>query len=280
MARYEIDHLSASQVNLYLMCSLKYRFLYVDRLPKPFKSSGLAFGSVMHSSLDWFNQQRKQKRQVSLDTLYRVLQADWFCQKCEEVIHYKDGEDEQKLLLVAKELLGLYYHSPLNSLVDSEVSFRIPLVNPATGETLAVPLEGFIDLIESDDVLTEFKTSAKTMAADDLADMLQLTIYSYVYRMLYGREPQKLKVINFVKTRTAKMNVLEGAARKQDDYIWLYHLVSEVLKGIRAEVYFPRKSFLCTDCEYEIPCAAWRGNGRLGLTKPDGYHHNQISTQT
>jgi putative RecB family exonuclease len=268
MVRYEIDHLSASQINLYLMCSLKYRFLYVDRLPKPFKSSGLAFGSVVHSSLDWFHKQRKQKHQVSLDTLYRVLQADWFCQQCEEVIRYKDGEDEQKLLLLAKELLSLYYHSPQNGLVDSEVHFRIPLVNPGTGKTLSVPLEGIIDLIETDDVLTEFKTSAKTMAADDLEDMLQLSIYSYVYRMLFGREPQKLKVINFVKTRTPKMNVLEGTARKQDDYIWLFHLVNEVLKGIRAEVYFPRKSFLCADCEYETPCAQWRGNGQIGLTAP------------
>lgn len=278
MARYEIDHLSASQINLYLMCSLKYRFQYVDKLPKPFKSSGLAFGSVIHSTIDWFHKQRKQKREISLDDLYKILGADWFCQRCENEIRYKDGEDEPKLLFLAKELLSLYYHSPLNGVVDSEVRFRIPMVNPGTGESLAIPLEGFIDLIEANDVLTEFKTSAKTMASDDLEDMLQLSIYSYVYRMLFGREPQKLKVINFVKTRTPKLNVIEGTARKQSDYIWLFHLVSEVLKGIRSEVYFPRKSFLCGDCEYKIPCTKWLGNGRIGLTKPT-YRDNNISAR-
>jgi putative RecB family exonuclease len=277
MAEHELDHLSASQINLYLLCSLKYRFQYVDRLSKPFKPSGLAFGSVLHSSLDWFHKQRKKQRQVSLNDLYRVLQADWFCQKCEDEIRYKDGEEEQKLLLLARELLSLYYHSPLNGVVDSEVPFRIPLVNPGTGESLAVPLEGFIDLIETDDVLTEFKTSAKTIASDDLEDMLQLSIYGYVYRMLFGREPQKLKVVNFVKTRTPKMNVLEGTVRKQDDYSWLFYLVSEVLKGIMFGVYFPKKSFLCGDCEYKTPCAEWRGNGGAGLTVLE-HRDNIIST--
>jgi len=276
MVRYEIDHLSASQINLYLMCSLKYRFQYVDRLPKPFKSSGLAFGSVIHSTIDWLHKHRKQKKEVSLDDLYRILKADWFCQKCEDEIRYKDGEDEQKLLLLARELISLYYHSPLNGVVESEVPFRIPLVNPVTGQTLTVPLEGFIDLVETSDVLTEFKTSARAMASDDLEDMLQLSIYSYVYRMLFGREPQKLKVVNFVKTRTPKLNIIEGVARKQSDYIWLFHLVSEVLKGIKAEVYFPKKSFLCGDCEYEKNCAQWRGNGRISLIKP-ACHNSYIA---
>lgn len=278
MATHEIDHLSASQINLYLMCSLKYRFHYVDRLPKPFKSSGLAFGSVIHSSLDWFHKQRKQKRQVTLDDLHRILSADWFCQTCEEEIRYKDGEDEQKMLFLARELLSLYFHSPLNGIVDSEVSFRIPLANPGTGETLAVPLEGFIDLIETNDVLTEFKTSAKTMAANDLEDILQLSIYSYVYRMLFGREPQALKVVNFVKTKTPKMNVLEGIARQEKEYIWLFHLANEVLKGIRSGVYFPRKSFLCGDCEYETPCKEWQGNGQIGLMAPE-YRGGIMSAQ-
>lgn len=276
MAEYVIDHLSASQIILYILCSLKYRFQYVDKLPRPFKSSGLAFGSVMHSSLDWFHKQRKQKRDVSLDDLCKILRADWFCQRCEDEIRYKDGEDEQKLMLTARGMLSLYYHSPLNGVLESEFPFRIPLVNPNTGEALAVPLEGYIDLIETNDVVTEFKNTAKAIDPDSLDDMLQLIIYSYAYRMVFGKEPKMLKVINFVKTRTPKMNVLESPIRKKEDYVWLFHLVSEVLKGIRMGVYFPKKSFLCGDCEYEVPCGAWRGNGENGLPEPD-YRNNKIS---
>ena len=53
-----MDHLSSSQINLYLLCSLKYKFIYLDKLPKPFKSSGLMFGSAMHSALSWVHKEK------------------------------------------------------------------------------------------------------------------------------------------------------------------------------------------------------------------------------
>ncbi len=273
MVTPEIDHLSASQINLYLLCSLKYRFLYVDRLPKPFKASGLVFGGVTHSTVDWFHKQRILKRQVSLDNLYQILEADWYCQKCEDEIRYKDGEDESKLVAIARELISLYYHSPLSGMVQAEFPFRLPLVNPLTGENLDVPMEGFIDLIEADDTITEFKTSARTMDADSLDDLLQLTTYSYAYRMLFGREPQKLKVVNLVKTKTPKLNIMEAKARSQQDYARLFHLAKEVLRSIRSGIFFPRQSFLCKDCEFEWPCEVWEGNGGTGLKVPDHREH-------
>ncbi len=267
MADHELDHLSASQINLYLLCGLKYRFIYVDKLPKPFKPSGLAFGSVIHSTVDWFHKQQIQKRRVALDDLYRILEADWYCQKCEDEIRYKEGEDENMLLTMGREMLSLYYHSPQNGLVRAELPFRIPLVNPHTGANIGIPFEGFIDLIEADDTITEFKTSAKSITSDSLDDMLQLTIYSYAHRLIFGREPRKLKIVNFVKTRTPKLNVMEAAVRKPEDYVRLYHLAAEVLRGIRLGIFFPRQSFLCKDCEFELPCGEWSGNGKIGLSK-------------
>ena len=48
-----IEHLSKSQISLYMDCSLKYKFQYIDNLPKPFKPAGLAFGTSIHSALEW-----------------------------------------------------------------------------------------------------------------------------------------------------------------------------------------------------------------------------------
>ncbi len=270
MVAYEPDHLSASQINVYLLCGLKYRFQYVDRLPKPFKSSGLAFGSVIHSTIDWFHKHRIEQRQVTLEQMYRILEADWYCQQCEEKIRFKDGEDQGRLLVMARELLGLYYHSPLNGMVQAEFPFRLHLVNPLTGENLGVPLDGFIDLIEAGDTITEFKTSARSLDADSVDDLLQLTTYSYAYHVLFGKEPQRLKVVNFVKTRTPKLNVLDAASRKPQDYARLFYLAKEVLRGIRSGIFFPRQSFLCKDCEYERPCGGWKGNAEIGSMEQRG----------
>ncbi len=257
MVEYTTDHLSASRINLYLQCGLKYQFQYIDQLPKPFKPSGLLFGSVVHSTIEWFQKKRKMGKQPTLEALYKILEADWFCQKLDTEIRYKEGEEENKLILMAKEMISLYYHSPLDGVQDAEFPFRIPLVNSRTRDTLGVVLEGSIDLIEEGEILTEFKTSAKSIDPQSADDLLQLTIYSYAYRTLFKKEPKLMRLINFVKTKTPKMAILE-TGREEKDYDRLFYLAREVLKGIRSKVFFPRQSFMCKDCEYEGPCGEWR----------------------
>src|SRR5271157_5958593 len=144
-----IDHLSSSQINLYIQCGLKYRFLYIDKLPKPFKSSGLAFGSAFHSTLDWYHQQKMKGNGITLEKLYKIFEVDWFSQRVETDIHYKEGEQEMKLEILAKELLGLYFNNaPKNKIKGTEIPFVIPLLHPETHKPLGINLEGFIDLVE------------------------------------------------------------------------------------------------------------------------------------
>ena len=255
-ARNEIDHLSASQINLYLQCSLKYRFQYIDKLPMPFKPSGLAFGSVIHSSLDWFHKQKIKGNALSLEKLLKVFEADWFSQKIETEIRYKNGETNKRMLRMGKQMLSQYFHSGQNSPVEAEIPFALPLIEPVTGEVLGPTLEGIMDLIEQDHVVVEFKTSARTMDSQSLKDSLQLTCYSYAYGMLFQKQPRLLKVVNFVKTRAPKMVVLE-TKREKNDYQRFFHIAKQILLGIQSDVFFPRQSFMCKDCQYEVPCKTW-----------------------
>jgi len=255
-----IEYLSPSQINLYIQCSLKYKYQYIDQIPKPFKPSGLAFGSAIHSAIEWFHKERMKKREVSLEKLLKIFETDWFSQKVDTEIQYKDGEDEMKLLLTGKEMLGIYFRSPLDEIKGAEVPFHVPLLNPSTGEELGIPLEGIIDLIEKDDVVVEFKTSSRSMDPESLNDFLQLTAYSYAYRVLFGKEPQMLKVINFVKARTPKMVVIE-TSREKRDYERLFYIAREVVKGINSDYFFfPRQTFMCKDCEYGDLCKEWQGD--------------------
>ena len=246
-------------MNLYLHCPLKYKFNYVDRLPKPHKSSGLAFGSSLHSALAWLHKQRMNGHDVPVDRLYKVFTADWYAQKIGANIQYKNGESETKLSITAKELLSLYFVKLSRKPVGVEVPFVLPLVNMTTGETLDVNLEGFIDLIEQDNTVTEFKTSAQTMNGDQINDHLQLTGYGYAYQMLYRRPPSLLKLVDFVKTKRPKIVTLQTDANKLD-YQRFFYLAGKILRGIRSGIFFPRKSFMCKDCEYSGPCKAWRGD--------------------
>ncbi|MBW2063370.1 MAG: PD-(D/E)XK nuclease family protein [Deltaproteobacteria bacterium] len=258
-ARNKIDHLSASQINLYLQCGLKYKFQYIDRLPRPFKPSGLAFGSVIHSTLEWFHKERLRGNAHSLEKLIKVFETDWFSQTVETEIRYKNGEAEKDLLIIGRQMLTQYFHSNHLRPVAAEVPFNLPLIEPFTGEVLRPTLEGVIDLVETGHVLVEFKTSAKTMNSDDLQDSHQLTCYAYAYEMLFQARPKVIKVLDFVKTKTPKIVPFETRRGKRD-FQRLFHIAKEMLNGISSGVFIPKASFMCKDCEYEGPCKEWKGN--------------------
>ena len=253
-----MEYLSSSQINLYSQCSLKYKFQYVDLLPRPFKPSGLAFGSALHSALSWFHRESMTNGGVALEKLYKIFDADWYSQRTEVEIRYKNGEDETKLAVLAREMLALYLNLPPKRARASEVPFSIPLTLPGDGKNL-IYLEGVIDLIEIDDVITEFKTSAQMMDSKDADESLQLTIYSYAYEKIYQRPPKTLKVIDFVKSKKPKLITLE-TRRDASGYRRLYGIAAQVLKGINLKIFFPRASFWCKDCEYADQCQTWRGD--------------------
>jgi len=103
-------------MNLFLQCSLKYKFRYIDKIPSLFKSSGLALGSAVHTALSWFHKEKMNGRKVALEDFLRIFDADWYSQKVDTHIRYKDGEEEMTLVVVAKELLALYFQQKHNGI--------------------------------------------------------------------------------------------------------------------------------------------------------------------
>ena len=195
---------------------------------------------------------------IPLEKVYRILEADWYAQKVDQEIRYKNREDEMKLLVMAKELLGQYLSQPSKEIMGTEIPFTIPLVNPVTGEVLGINLEGYIDLVEKDETIVEFKTTGQIMDQKDANDHVQLTAYSYAYEMIHQRPPKNLKIVNFIKTKKPRIIPLE-TRRDQSDYQRFFYLAGQVLKGIENKNFFPKPSFICKDCEYAKPCRGWLG---------------------
>ena len=252
-----MDHLSASQISLYLDCSLKYKFHYIDQIPKPFKPSGVFFGKVIHSALEWLNKERQMGNHVTLEKLFKIFETDWFAYKVEETILFKEGETEEKLILKGKELLSLYFHQQNEPVLVAEHPFQIPLISQ-TGEVLEVPLYGVIDLIEKGDVIVEFKTSQRIMDTFQILNSLQLTAYSYAYEFLFQKRPKGLKIVNLIKAKNPKIEVIQ-TTREKKDYQRLFLLAKKVLEAIKAQIFFPKPSFKCKECEYQEYCQKWEG---------------------
>jgi len=79
-----------------------------------------------------------------------------------------------------------------------------------------VPIKGVMDLIEEEDTIGEFKTAAKSMDLQSLINNLQLTVYAYAYKQLFKTEAKTLKIINFIKNKSPKMETLETTRGQKD----------------------------------------------------------------
>ncbi len=254
----QFDHLSASQLRLYLQCPEKYRFQYIDLIPKTFRASALAFGSALHSALSWFHKAELAGAKVSEEQLAKIFEADWYSQKADEDIHFKDSDDDMNLIVMGREMLSLYLRQPQRLQVKgSEIPFVIPLVSPSEGWELGVNLEGYFDIIERDDTIVEFKTSAAVMTSFDIQSMMQLTAYGYAFKRLYGRPAKGFKVVNFIKNKKPRIEVTE-TRRNDEDYEVFFHLVEQVLKAITQGIFYPRSGFWCKECEYAHICPLWQ----------------------
>ena len=191
----------------------------------------MAFGGALYAALAWLHKHRMNGGDVSVDRVYRIFDADWYAQRLDARILYKNGETDAGLTILGKEMLSLYFVRPEPKPIGAEVPFVLPLIDRSTGERLDVNLEGFIDLIEEGDGIVEFKTSAQTMSQADVDDHLQLVAYSYAYETLYRRRPRALRVVDFVKNKRPKVVALKADPQKVD-YQRFFGLARHVLRAI------------------------------------------------
>jgi len=254
------EAISVSQINLYRTCSLKYRFQYLDALPRRTVPAAVVFGRAVHRALEWLHTARKAGDAPDLATLLRVFEADWHAQGLDTRIDLADGTSVPQLLATGRGLLRAYYQAPATPVLEAEWFFEVPLVDPATKEVVDVPLRGVIDLIETDGTVVEFKTAQRRQPPSSLPDDVQLTAYSYAYQHLFGRPPTGLRRVTLLRTRWPAIE-RQSTTRGLQDYVGLVALATEVRRGIRAGIFVPNRGcWLCRDCEYDQDCREWTGN--------------------
>lgn len=252
------NYISVSQINLYILCSLKYRFTYIDLLEKPFKPAGLAFGSAFHSALEWLHKRRRDNKPITVGDIISIFKADWYAQNCDS-IRFKKGDSHESLAEMGEKLILKYFEElPPVLPRDIEVGFQIPFVNPETGEVLDRDFKGVIDLIEEDGTIVEHKTSARVLDESAIDGNFQLSAYSYAYRYLFNRKESGIRIDNMVKTKRPRIERFK-VQRNETDYVRLFHIAQTVICGIENGIFFPNPGWMCADCEFADHCRSWKG---------------------
>lgn len=240
--------LSFSRVDTYQNCPRKFRYAYLDRLPRE-PSPHLSFGSSLHGALESFYD-RKLPVCPSEDELLGFLYDAW------EPSGFREFSRDEQLdwYRHAQEVLRRFHRrvAPSYQLpVATEAWFELPLEDAV--------VVGSIDRVDRDEAgelhVVDYKTNRRVKDRGQVARSLQLAIYALACEHLYGELPATVS-LDFV-VAGLEVRVPLGDL----DLVRARRAVTDTAARIRDGAFDPTPNRLCGWCDFRRVCPAWDGEG-------------------
>jgi DNA helicase II / ATP-dependent DNA helicase PcrA len=234
--------LSASDLDLYLTCPLKYKFARVFGIPQE-PTINQRFGILIHNVLERFHKDEGEGGEDDLERLMALFEAGW------RRTGFGTSDDELQFRDRAREALRLYCEREGAS--EGEPVWLERKFDIKIGEH---HVRGRVDRVDrlpdGDHELIDYKTGERKSEADLESD-LQLALYR-----LAAREAWDLEA-----TTGSYYYVLDAekvaAPCKPDDAERVERTVLEVGEGILGQDFEPRPSpTVCSWCDYRLICPA------------------------
>ncbi len=230
--------LSASDIETYRACPLRYKFARVLRLPSE-PTLGQRFGILIHQVLERYH---AEGQEAGAD-LQRLLDAGW------RRGGFGDSEPERQLRVKARAALQRYgarFAAQAAEPVFFERAFSFRL----HGNLVRGRVDRVDQLADGAYELIDYKTGRPRSAAA-LREDVQLSLYALGAREAWRIDAPRL-AYHYVLD-DCKVPVPAEAA----DGAWVTGVVCEVAEGIAAQAFEPTPSFqTCSACEYRIACPA------------------------
>ncbi|MBN2097220.1 MAG: UvrD-helicase domain-containing protein [Candidatus Omnitrophica bacterium] len=236
--------LSFRQIDDYLTCPLKYKYVHILRIPI-LRHHSVVYGSAIHKAILDFYQAKIQKKSFSVEKLLKSFAAAWvnegFLSRAHEEQRFNQGKDTLKHFFEReqKRPVPAYIEQPFNFVLGKD------------------KLIGRWDRVDEDAqgeaVIVDFKTSdivKKQKQADQrVKESLQLSIYALAYKMVKGKLPCRVE-FHFVDT-----GLVGQSQRTEDDLEKTRGLIEQASQGIRARAFQAQPSYrACTYCAYREVC--------------------------
>ena len=250
---------SASRLNCWLQCRLKFYFRYVLKITKP-KTAALHYGSVVHLVLQQWNMMRWRKQPFEIEKLKQVFEVGWLDQGSK--IDWDGEEAEQKTSAWA--VLEKYFIDTPIKQDERPEAVEAAVEADLTQHGLPV-LIGVLDLVRQGGRILDFKSAAKT-PDNDMAlhqNGVQLDCYSVLYRESTGKRETARELHHLIKTKVPKLVITETGPMTENQRNRLFRLMEDYVDGLDRGDFVPAPGFGCMGCEYFRDCQKWNG-GRDG----------------
>jgi len=237
-------YLSASAIETYEQCPLKFRFGRIDGIPQTASKPQLVFGNIIHSVLQRFHEPDKD---LSDERIQRLLKEEW-----------KKGEfdytvREEKFYEQGQEMLSRYAHSVIHNppnVIAREERFSFDLDD--------ITINGAIDRIDKNDNgihIIDYKTSKTATPAKS---NLQLAVYSMFLEQSESKDLGGLPASASLYFLREEENPMKTHSFSHDELEKTKEEIKKVGDGIREKEFEPKTGRYCDWCDYKhLICPAW-----------------------
>jgi putative RecB family exonuclease len=248
---------SASRVQCWQQCRLKFYFRYVVAIPKA-PTAALHVGKVFHSVLQAWNLARWRKEPFETEKFKQFFETDWEQEQADMVIKW-DGEEEGERQATWNMLQTYFTATPIKADEKPE-AVEVPVEADLSQHGLP-RLIGIIDLVRAGGTIVDFKTSGKTPDAAHVRHLHepQLSCYGVLYRDATGKKESGFELHHLVKLKTPKLIVTAIPAMTDSQQSRLFRSMESYVDGLARKDFVPSPGFHCAACEYFRECRLWGG---------------------
>ncbi|MDV2495276.1 MAG: ATP-dependent DNA helicase [bacterium] len=247
----EVITLSFRQIDDYLTCPLKYKFVNILRVPV-WRHHSVVYGSAMHAAVAEYNRRRAAELPVSLDHLIRAFEGAWSSEGFLSLDH------EERRLAEGRRALERFFAE--QEAGDSRPTFVEKDFSFMHGANRVVGRWDRVDETPGETVVVDYKSSEvreQSVADKRAAESLQLAIYAMGYQAAFGRLPDAVQ-LHFIES-----GHVGRAVKTEDDLASVEERIDEAARGIRSRLYEATPTFqACRTCAFNEICPSTASSSR------------------
>ncbi|MGA8408787.1 MAG: ATP-dependent DNA helicase [Candidatus Acidiferrales bacterium] len=240
--RPEPLQLSASAIDAYDRCPLRYMFQYVWSI-RGGPHAMATFGNVMHTTIKELVGEMSKRRKISFADVAAIYDREW------SAAGYIDDYHEEEYRKAGREQLAAFHQTYTAAPADvlyQEKTFELPLEH----DVIVTGRMDQVNRIAGDKVeIIDYKTG-KPKDEKAAAKDLQLGVYALAAREVLDLDPVRLVFYNLM-TNEAVAATRDAKALKETK-----EKIAEVADQIRAREFSAKPGFGCGFCDYKPLCPA------------------------
>lgn len=259
-------HLSASSIDTYLSCGVRWEFAYVKNIKAPPGIALIRGTAGHHAAAHNFRQKIETHEDLPAKELVEVAAAK-----------FEEATKEEITLSLEEQSIGRanVLGDAKDDLVDVVTTWRqksAPNYQPVpegveAGFRIELPAPrdfvGYIDLIHTGGIV-DFKFRGRRGKKGEARQSLQLVGYAAAYKGLTGEYPAEVAIDTIAASTTSVSRSVDVATVEDRDVEQLAATINAVQKGIDAGVFLPAQpgSWQCSSkfCGYARMCPFFRGD--------------------